>query len=316
VKVLITARSAAKCKVCTDLLTAKGYEVIDGSGAAPKNEKEMINLIKDVDAVIAGVDEITGRVIEAGMPNLKIIARNGVGYNHVDILAAKIHNVTVTLSVGTNNVSVCELVFGLIFNLARNINTQNTAIDKGQWSRVMGIELDGKTIGIAGTGHIGTAVAIRAHAFGMKILACDIAINKELVNKYGVIYTDMDTIFREADIITLHLPATAETNNIINESTLSLMKPSTILINAARGDLVDEKALAAALQAKKIAGYGADTLKQEPPREDEPLLKLSNVILTPHCGGYTKDAVIKSSVTAAEEVIRVLSGKPAKFPVQ
>ncbi|HMM19096.1 MAG TPA: phosphoglycerate dehydrogenase [Selenomonadales bacterium] len=315
-KVLITARSVAHCQECIDLLRQNGCEVIDGSGDAPRNEREMVALIKGMDAVIAGVDEISASVIAAGKPTLKVISRNGVGYNKVDIQAAHANDVTVTLSVGTNNISVCELVFGLLLAVSRSIVRQNEAVRAGGWQRVQGIELFGKTLGVVGTGHIGAEVIKRASAFGMKILTFDLYPRVELTELYGAQYVSLDELYRDADFITLHVPATQDTTGMINKKVLETMKDSAILINTARGDLVDEEALAVALKTGKIAGYGADTMLEEPPPQDHPFLQLPNVVITPHCGGYTREAVVRCSVTAGEEVLRVLQGHAPLFPVK
>ncbi|CUH96178.1 hypothetical protein P22_2267 [Propionispora sp. 2/2-37] len=314
-KVLITARSAAHCGECLDLLKQNGCEVIDGSGDAPRSENEMTALITGVDAVIAGVDEVSAKVIAAGKPTLKVISRNGVGYNKVDVQAARANGVVVTLSLGTNNISVCELVFGLLLSVGRNIVRQNEVVRAGGWQRTQGIELFGKTLGVIGTGHIGTEVIKRAKAFGMRTLAFDLYPLAELSELYGTRYVSLEELYKEADMITLHVPATKATMGMINEEVLQSMKDSAIIINTARGDLVHEEALAVALKTGKIAGYGADTTVQEPPEKGHPFLDLPNVVITPHCGGYTREAVVRCSVTAAEEVLRVLRGEKPLFPV-
>lgn len=315
-KVLITARSVARCRECMDLLEKNDCEVIDGTGNAPRNEEEMTVLIKGVDAVIAGVDEVSAKVIEAGKPTLKVVSRNGVGYNKVDVEAARANGVVVTLSVGTNNISVCELVFGLLLAVGRNIVRQNEAVRDGGWKRTQGMELFGKTLGVVGTGHIGAEVIKRANAFGMKTLAFDLYPRAELSELYGTKYVSLQEIYKDADVITLHVPATKDTRGMINQKVLTSLKDSAIIINTARGDLVDEAALADALKTGKIAGYGADTTVQEPPDKDHPFLLLPNVVITPHCGGYTREAVVRCSVTAAEEVLRVLRGENPLFPVK
>lgn len=316
-KVLITARSVASCQECIDLLKAAGHEVVNGTGSGPRTEAEMLKLIQGMDAVIAGLDEITAKVIVAGKPSLKVVARNGVGYNKVDVQAAKKNNVIVTLAVGTNNISVCELVLGLILSLSRNIVCQSNEVkNNGSWQRVMGNELYGKVLGVVGTGHIGAEVIKRAHAFGMKILAFDLYPNQDLTKEFGAKYTDLHEIYKTADIVTLHVPATPKTCKMMNAKTLSAMKTNALLINTARGDLVDERALYKALKNGEIAGYGADAMTTEPPGKDNPLLTLPNVVITPHCGGYTKEAVVRCSVTAGEEVLRVLAGKAPCFPVK
>jgi D-3-phosphoglycerate dehydrogenase len=314
-KVLITTRSVAASAEGKAILAAAGHEIRlrIGEGAWP--EKDMLENIQGVDAAIVGLDAITAAVVAAGAPSLKVIARNGAGYNNVDVRAAADRGVVVTLAPGANTISVCELVLGLMISLARRIPAQDATVHQGGWSRVMGCELFGKVLGVIGTGHIGVEVIKRAHAFGMKVLAFDIAPKDELVRQYGARYADSEEIFRSADFITLHVPSAAGTVGMINSHSLAAMKKTAFLINTARGELVDEAALYEALKAGAIAGYGADTLIQEPPAADHPLLSLQSVIITPHCGAYTAEAVMRCSVIAAQEVVRVLAGEAPLFAV-
>jgi D-3-phosphoglycerate dehydrogenase len=307
-KVLVTARSVAASSEGKSILEAAGHEVITHVGSGVWPEEEMVRIIPGMDAVIVGLDEVTAKVIEAGAPALKIIARNGAGYNNINLEAAERLGISVTLAPGTNTISVCELVFGLMLSLARKIPVQDAEVRHGGWKRALGCELYGKVLGVIGTGHIGSEVIKRAHAFGMRTVAYDIAQRAELCQKYGVAYLRLEDVFRQADFLTLHLPAVPDTQNIINTRTLQMMKNSAFIINTARGELVDEKELYDALQARKVAGYGTDTFILEPPAADNPLLTLTNVIATPHCGAYTGEAVVRCSVTAAEEVVRVLGG--------
>ncbi|MDU2064503.1 MAG: phosphoglycerate dehydrogenase [Sporomusaceae bacterium] len=314
-RVVITARSVANCQEGRDLLTAAGHEVIIRTGSGPWGEADMTEIIQGVDAAIVGLDEVSEKVLAAGAPTLKVVARNGVGYNKVAVAAAKERGIAVTLAPGTNTISVCELVFALMLGTARHVCLQNEEVHEGGWQRVMGCELYGKTLGIVGTGSIGSEVIKRAHAFGMKILAFDLWQKQELIDLYGAKYVSLDEIYEQADFISLHVPATPETKGMIQAATIAKMKPTAILINTARGDLIVEQDLYEALKANQIAGYGADAMIQEPPGEDHPLLSLPNVIITPHCGAYTKEAVIRCSVTAAEEVVRVLKGETPRYPV-
>ena len=306
-KVLITARSVAANKEGKAILENAGHEIITHVSDGVKSEAEMIRIIPGMDAIIAGLDEITDKVIEAGAPGLKIIARNGVGYNKVDVKAAAKLGIPVTLAPGTNTISVCELVFGLMLSLARAIPGQDAQVRQGSWKRNLGCELYGKVLGVLGTGNIGSEVIKRAHAFGMEIIAFDVWQKPELCQNYNVRYLSLEEVVEKADFLTMHLPVTPDTKCLINERTLTSMKKSAFIINTARGELVDEKDLYNALKTGTIAGYGADTLTQEPPASDHPLLTLPNVVLTPHCGAYTEDAVTRCSVTAAQEVVRVLS---------
>lgn len=314
-KIVITARSVANSKEGRDILEAAGHQVITRTGDGPWSQKDMAEIVTGMDAAIVGLDEISEDVIKAGVPSLKVVARNGVGYNKVDVKAAREHGVQVTLAPGTNTVSVCELVFGLMLSSARNILLQDQQVRKGGWNRIMGCELFEKVLGVIGTGNIGTEVIKRARAFGMKVLAFDVTRRDDIVEQYGVEYVRLDDIYQQADFITLHVPATLQTKGMINAGSLQLMKNTAIIINTARGDLICEEDLYAALTNGKIAGYGADAMIQEPPGDNHPLLSLTNVIITPHCGAYTKEAVIRCSVTAAQEVIRVLNGEAPLYAV-
>jgi D-3-phosphoglycerate dehydrogenase len=314
-KVLITARSVAASAEGKAVLAAAGHEIKLCVGEGAWAEARMLENIRDVDAAIIGLDAMTAAVIAAGAPFLKVVARNGAGYNNVDVRAATDRGIVVTLAPGANTISVCELVLGLMISLARRIPFQDANVHQGSWGRIMGCELFGKILGVIGTGHIGCEVIKRAHAFGMKVLAFDIVPKPELSQLYDVQYVDNEEIFRSADFITLHVPSAPGTAGMINAASLGAMKKTAFLINTARGELVDEAALYAALSSGAIAGYGADTLIAEPPPADHPLLSLANVIVTPHCGAYTQEAVTRCSVIAAQEVVRVLAGEPPLYAV-
>ena len=313
--VLITSRSVAENKEGKVILEAAGHEIIIRVGNGVWPEADMVRIISGMDAVIAGLDEITDKVIEAGAPSLKIIARNGVGYNKVDVAAAERFGIPVTLAPGSNTISVCELVFGLLFSLTRSIPAQNADIRQGGWKRNIGFELYGKVLGVLGTGNIGSEVIKRAHAFGMEIIAFDVYQRPELCQKYNVKYLSLEEVLRQSDFLTLHLPVMPDTRNIINKHTLAIMKDTAFIVNTARGELVDEQDLYAALKAGQLAGYSTDTLAQEPPASDHPFFTLPNVVVTPHCGAYTKEAVIRCSVMAAQEVVRVLNGQAPLYAV-
>jgi D-3-phosphoglycerate dehydrogenase len=313
--VLITARSVAANKEGKAILETAGHEIIIRVSDGVWSEAEMVRIIPGMDAIIAGLDEITDKVITAGAPRLKIIARNGVGYNKVDIETAAKLGIPVTLAPGTNTISVCELVFGFMLSLARAIPSQDAQVRQGSWKRNLGCELYGKVLGVLGTGNIGSEVIKRAHAFGMEIVAFDVWQKPELCQNYNVRYLSLDEVVEKADFLTLHLPVNPDTKSLINERILKGMKKTAFIINTARGELVDEKDLYIALKTGMIAGYGADTLTHEPPAPDHPLLTLPNVVVTPHCGAYTEEAVTRCSVTAAQEVVRVLSHQPPMHPV-
>jgi len=304
--ILTTPRSFAGCTKAQELLRQAGHEVRVQNPGKPYTAKELCSLIQGVDALIAGLDEINSEVIQAGSPTLKIIARNGVGYNNVDLEAAHRYGVAVTITPGVNSLSVCELAFALMMGLSRKVHLMDANIRNGEWTRVSGSELFGKTLGVLGTGAIGSELIKRCSAFGMNILAYDLYPKEELVNKYGVKYAELDQIYQEADYLSLHLPASAETKGMINASVISRIKRGACIVNTARGDLIDEDALYEALKSGQLGGAGLDAFTNEP-FTDKRFFELSNVILTPHSGAFTAESVERTLVAAAEEVLRVLS---------
>jgi D-3-phosphoglycerate dehydrogenase / 2-oxoglutarate reductase len=267
-----------------------------------------------VDAVISRKGRITRRHIEESRGRLKIIARTGVGVDvsRVDLDAAREHQVWVTNMPGVNAAAVAELAFGQMIALARHGAAADSAVKGQRWAdgpRFQGTELAGKTLGIVGMGNIGTRVALRARAFEMLLLVCDPYIPASHVTALGGRWVGMAELFRESDYVTLHCPLNAETHHLVGEKQLALMKRSAFLVNLARGGVVDEQALVASLRDKRIAGAAIDVMEQEPPRTDHPLLRLDNVLLTPHIGGSTREAQSRGEWGAAEEVVRVLSGE-------
>jgi len=297
------------------LLREAGHDLVLSQADKPLSEDEMAALIPGAAALIAGNDAVTAKVIEAGLPDLKIIARNGVGYNNIDVAAARDHGIAVTVTPGGNSVSVAELAWGLMLALARRIPWLDRSVRAGSWARATGCELAGKTLGIIGLGAIGREVAKRAAAFDMTVAAYDVKPDEEFAHRYGIKYLPLPDLLAQADFVSLHAPALPSTRGLINRGTLALMKPTAFLINTARGDLVVEDDLYQALAEKRIAGAGLDAFSEEPFR-DSRFFGLENVILTPHAGAHTKEAVDKVSIMAAEEVIRVLADQPPRYPVR
>jgi D-3-phosphoglycerate dehydrogenase len=276
--------------------------------------------VSRVDAVISRKGKITKEHLRKNNGRLRIIARTGVGVDpsRVDLDAAKEHQVWVTNMPGSNSVSVAELVFGQMIALVRHTFAANEAVKENRWSdylKYTGTELASKKLGIVGMGNIGTRVAIRARAFEMDFLVYDPYIPESHVTALGGKWVSLAELLREADFVTLHCPLTTETNDMIGEKELELMKRSAYLINAARGGVVDEAALCRVLKEKRIAGAALDVVANEPPSKGYPLLQLDNVIFTPHLGAMTLEAAKRGEWGAAEEVIRVLEGKKPKNPV-
>lgn len=313
-KVVVGSRSRSRSKEAMEILEKNGYILELNPFDRTMTEDELIERIKGASALVAGSDKVTKRVLEAGSPTLKIVAKQGVGYNTIDIEAAKELGIAVTITPGANSKSVADLTMGLILNAARNISGMDRAIRNNEWYRYTGCELNNKIIGLVGMGHIGGEVAKRAYAFGMKILAYDIYPRQDFIEKYNVTYVSLEKLFKQSDVITLHAPAIKATENMINRDSLNLMKSTAILVNAARGELINEEDLYEALKNKKIGFAALDVYKNEPLKNSK-LTELENIVFTAHAGAYTKSAIIGAGVIASEEIVRVLSGEEPKFNV-
>jgi D-3-phosphoglycerate dehydrogenase / 2-oxoglutarate reductase len=273
-----------------------------------------------VDAIISRKGKITRDQMERSAGRLKIIARTGVGVDpsRVDLEAARELKIWVTNQPGSNSVSVAELVFGQLIALARHTHEANRAVKENRWSdylKFIGTEMAGKTLGIIGMGNIGMRMAVRARAFEMVLLVYDPYIPESHVTSLGGKWVGLDELLTESDFVTIHCPLNRETRGMIGANRLVLMKSSAFLINAARGGIVDEDALYTVLTQRKIAGAVLDVIANEPPPKDHPLIKLDNVLWTPHIGAMTVEAAERGEWGAAEEVIRVLEKKRPKNPV-
>ncbi|HDI73216.1 MAG: hypothetical protein DRO76_03060 [Candidatus Altiarchaeales archaeon] len=265
--------------------------------------KDLIKKIPDYDALIVrSATKVTEDVIKAG--NLKIIGRAGVGLDNIDVDAAKKRGIKIVNSPEASTISVAELVFGSLIALMRKIIHAHHSMKEGKWerSRFEGNELYGKTLGIVGFGRIGKEVAMRARVFGMNVLAYDPHITEEDCREFNIKYCmELDDLIKDSDVITLHVPLTKETKNLINEERLKLMKESAVLVNIARGGIVNEDSLYRALKENKIKGAVLDVFESEPP-EGSPLLSLNNVVLTPHLGASTEEAQINAGMVVVEKI--------------
>jgi D-3-phosphoglycerate dehydrogenase len=312
--VLVTARSFGKNDShALSILESNGCSIIRSSADLPLTSEQLVPLIAEADALIAGNDEVDAQVIEAGK-KLKIISRYGVGYDNIDLTAATRKGIPVTNTPGTNEQSVADLVFGLMLSVARQIPQVTGIVRAGRWDRRLGTEIWGKTLGIIGFGKIGRGVALRARGFNMQILVNDVYVDQGLAKEYGVTFVDREQVIKEADFLTLHAPSTPETKNMIGTQQLQMMKKSAILVNTARGSLIDEQALAEALNNNEIAGAALDVLEHEPPKNTD-FLMLDNLLITSHIGGYTREATNLMSVLAAENVVKYLTGHQPELTV-
>jgi len=279
----------------------------------PLPEEALIPLIDGCDGCVAGLDHYTAKVIESAK-SLKVISRYGVGIDQVDLAAAKANNVVVCNTPGANAQAVADLTFGLLLCLARKIPSLDRQTREGEWPRSYGIELYGKTMGILGLGAVGKAVAKRATGFSMRILAYDPAINLEYARANGVISADFDTVIHEADFLCLHMPLTDETRREISLDVMKTMKKGAIIVNTARGGLIDEEAAYELLTSGQLGGLGLDVYDEEPPKKT-PLFSLPNVILTPHTAAHTAEATANMGDMSVQNLIDVLCGKDCPFVV-
>ena len=308
-KVLVTARSFRQTRGEHWLpLQTAGYDIDVPSEDRPLQAAELKPLVAEVEAILVGMDEVTAEVIAAAR-RLRVIAKFGVGIDNIDVAAATRAGVAVTITPGANKEAVAELALGLMLALLRRLPYHDAQVRRGDWSRQTGSELQGKTVGIIGMGQIGKEVATRLEAFRVNLLAYDLLQDEEFASQHGVHYTSLDSLLTESDVVTLHSSLSPASQNLIGERELGLMKPSACLINTARGGLVDERALARALSESRLSGAALDVFSAEPPRES-PLLSLGNkVVLTPHIGANTTEAIVRMGRIAAESIVAVLSGE-------
>ena len=279
-------------------------------------EDELVALIGDYDAVmVRSATKITRRVLEAAS-HLQIVGRAGVGVDNIDVGAATERGVIVVNSPAGNTVAVAELTLGMMISLVRKLIPAHNSVVAGQWKRAkfLGTELYGKTLGIVGVGKIGVEVARRATAFGMNIVGYDPFLSSNRAAQLGIEPLSLEEVWKRADFITLHTPLTPETRHMVGPKVLAMMKPQAIVLNCARGGIIDETALYNALKNGEIGGAGLDVYEVEPPT-NSPLLELENVLLTPHLGASTQEAQVEVALDVARQIVEVLNGRPPQSAV-
>ncbi|MCX5693474.1 MAG: phosphoglycerate dehydrogenase [Candidatus Omnitrophica bacterium] len=272
--------------------------------------EELKKIIKDYDALLVRSEtKVTKDIIEAAA-NLKVIGRAGVGLDNVDLTSASKRGIIVMNTPGGNTMSTAEHAVSLMLSLSRNIPQADVSVKKGEWERkkFMGTEVYGKTLGIIGLGRIGTEVAKRAIAFGIKVIAYDPFLSMDRANELGIESGELKEIFKRADYITVHSPLTADTKHIIDKNAIDCMKQGVRIINCARGGIIDEAAVLEGINSGKIAGAAFDVYEKEPPLKDNPLFKCDKVVLTPHLGASTEEAQINVAVEIADSVRDALLG--------
>ena len=277
---------------------------------------ELRGIIGDYDALIvrSGVD-VDAALIAAGT-KLQVIGRAGVGVDNVDLEAATRAGITVVHAPTANTIAAAEHTIALLLARARRVPAADASLRKGEWSRskLQGVQLRGRTLGIIGLGKIGMAVAERARGFGMTLLGSDPFVTAEQASLRGVELVSLETLLERSDAVTVHVPLTRGTTALIDARAISRMQPGAFVLNVARGGIVDEGALAAALGEGRLGGAGLDVFEQEPPT-GSPLLDAPNTVLTPHLGASTVEAQVAVAEEIAEQVLDVLDGRPAQYAV-
>ncbi len=289
------------------LRSSKEFVVDVKTGLKPDELKAIIG---DYDAlVVRSATKATAELIEAGA-KLKIIGRAGVGLDNVDLKSATARGIIVMNTPGGNTISTAEHTVSMILSMSRNIPAADLSMKKGEWKRkdFMGVELYNKTIGVVGLGRIGMEVAKRALSFGMRVKAYDPFLSREVAESVGVELVTLEDIYKNADYITVHVPLTEETTGMISDKEFAVMKTGVRVINCARGGIIDEAALARALESGKVGGAALDVYVSEPPK-DLQLVKFNNVVLTPHLGASTEEAQVNVAIEIAHQISDALLGK-------
>lgn len=298
--VLVTARSFA----LRSALEGAVREVRYNDLGRPLTAAELRERLDGVEGVLAGLDEIDASVL--GTPGLRVVARHGVGVDRVDLSAAERHGVTVTNTPGANAAAVAELTLTLMLLLCRPVRQAERAVGSGEWPVLSGSELGARTVGLLGAGQVGSRVKRVLMALGCTVLVHDPAREDSL---------PLDELLPQTEILSLHAPLTAGTRGMVGEGVLGRLPRGALLVNTARGELVDEAALVRALDSGRLAGAALDALAEEPPPPGHPLIGRDDLIVTSHIGGHTAEARAAMGRTAMEDLLAVLDGRPPLHPV-
>ncbi len=292
-----------------ELLARAGFEIVRERG--PLSESRMLELAGQFDAYLCGDDALTRSVIQKSLPRLRVISKYGIGLDKIDLQAATDLRVPVLFTPGVNHTTVAEHTFALMLAAVRNLVVEANHVAQGRWTRITGTELCGKTLAIVGLGRIGREVAIRASAFGMRLIGHGRHWDEDFARQCGIVRVEaLDDLLRQADVVSLHTKLTAQTRHLINSRNIGLLRPGAVIVNCARGELVELGALVKALKCGALLAYAADVLDQEPPPPDYPLLGLPNVVITPHIGSRTHESVQRQATCAVENLTLFLAGKP------
>jgi len=295
-------------------LRAGGIEVDDRSGIEAGELAKVIGVYEGL--IVRSRTEVTADLLKAAT-ELKVVGRAGVGVDNIDLAAAREHQVAVVNTPTSTSVAVAELTFALLLSLLRQIPRADASMKQGQWIKkeLEGAELAGKTLGILGVGNIGAQVARRAAAFDMRVLGYDPLLDEQTIRLRGTEPVSLNDLYTQSDVITLHLPLLPETSGMLGEAAFGKMKWGAYLVCAARGGVIDEGALLAALNSGRLAGAALDVFEKEPPGASA-LVSHPNVVATPHIGAQTAEAQTRAAHAVAEEVLNALQGKPLRWQVK
>jgi D-3-phosphoglycerate dehydrogenase len=304
----------------TDGLSDKGMAILSAITQVDNrpdiSAEELLQVVGEYDAmVVRGRTKVTAAIFEAAQ-KLKVVGRAGVGVDNIDLSAARAHQVTVVNSPKATSMAVAELALGMMFALARSLPRADASMKQGQWlkKQLEGIELSGKTLGIVGMGNIGTAIAQKATPLGMKVIGYDTLVPPEEISKRGAEPASLAELYAQSDFITFHLPLTPESKAMVNGQSFAMMKPGVRIVDAARGGIIDETALLAALEQGQVAGAALDVFASEPPGLTA-LVAHPNVVATPHIGAQTAEAQDRAAEDIATEVLAALQGAPLRWKI-
>lgn len=290
------------------ILTEAGFEPVDPQGDFALSTEQLRPHLSSIDALLAGGERMTPELFDAA-PNLRAIARTGVGYDLIDVTAATRHRVAVTITPGTNQESVAEQTLALLLALARRIVSNDRVIHGGGWDRALVTPVRGMTLGLIGMGRIGRATAMRALAFRIRVVAYDTVSDAGFDARHGIERLSLDELLAQSDAVSLHIPLSSETRGMVNREFLARMRPGSYLINTSRGGLIIESDLAAALRSGHLAGAGLDVMNHEPPEPGDPLLGLPNVILCPHIAGTDTQSMREMAEMAASTIVELYKNR-------
>jgi D-3-phosphoglycerate dehydrogenase len=291
-----------------DLLESQGWDIVRLRG--PLNEEQMLEIAGEFDGFLCGDDAITAAVVDKSLPRLKWISKYGIGLDKIDKEYVTSKGIPIGFTPGVNHTTVSEHIFGLMIGLTKKIFESYSYTSKGEWIRPTGNEIMGKRLGIVGMGRIGKEVIKRANAFGMECQAHDIFWDDEFAATHSVHRcADVDELFASSDVISLNCFLDESTTDLVNAASIATMKDGVVIINCARGEVVNTDDMVAALRSGAVGGYGADVLEVEPPPSDHPLFSTPNTAITTHIGSRTYESVVRQATKATQNLINFVNGE-------